>query len=284
LLSVTAKKLVADLGSLPPIPHIAAQVLKLTSDPDCSVSELQRVIGSDQALTAQILKIANSATFGMMREVRTLPQAIMTLGLNAVKSVVVASSAKDLYMHGKPTHFQVAIWEHSLVAALAGRAFGKIFRFPGYDEVFLGGLLHDIGKSVLYFKFPDRFETILQSVHSGKILDSLAEEQECFGFDHTMVGEVLLDAWNLPPTFSQCVRWHHSPKSSDEESLAMTAFVALGNVFAIEAGKGIGGPEGLESAKRDALELAGLTEDSLAARREEVLEFLEQDKVLIKGF
>lgn len=283
-MAITANKLVADLGSLPPIPHVASQVLKLTSDPDCSVSELQRVIGSDQALTAQILKIANSATFGMMREVRTLPQAIMTLGLNAVKSVVVASSAKDLYMHGSPTRYQMAIWEHSLVTALSGRAFGKIFRFPGYDEVFLGGLLHDIGKSVLHFKFPDRYGKILKSVHEGAALDSLREEQECFGFDHSMVGEVLMDTWNLPPSFSQCVRWHHDPKSSDQDSQALTAYVALGNYFAIGIGKGVGGLESLEAAKKDALELTGLTDDSLEARREEVLEFLEQDKALIKGF
>ena len=282
-MSITPNMLVADLGSLPPISHVATQILRLTSDPDCSVSELQRVIGSDQAIAAQILKIANSATFGMMREVRTLSQAIMTLGLNTVKSVVVASSAKDLYMRAT-TPFQMAIWEHSLVSALAGRAIAKIFRFPAYDEVFLGGLMHDIGKSVIFIKYPDVYGKILKSVNDGQLDDSLQAEIDAFGFDHAMVGEALSEAWNLPRTFSQCVRWHHNPGGAEPENIVLASYVALGNLFALEVGKGIGKPQSLVTPKADALEHTGITEEALAAQREVVLDYLELDRVLITGF
>ena len=283
-MSVTTNKLVADLGSLPPIPHIASQVLRLTSDPDCSVPELQRTISSDQALTAQILKIANSAAFGMMRDVRTLSQAIMTLGLNAVKSVVIASSAKDLFIRGSATYYQMAIWEHSLVSALTGRALAKIFRFSGFDEVFLGGLLHDIGKTVMYLKFPDRYIKIIKSVHDGGIPETMQAELDSFGFDHTMVGQALLDSWNLPANLSQCVRWHHSPLNAEADYRPMAAFVALGNSFALEMGKGIGDCRHLEASRTDALGLLGISEETLAAQKEVVLDYLELDKVLIMGF
>ncbi len=93
---ITPQELIANLGDLPPLPQVAAQVLRLAADPDSSADDMQRVIATDQALTAQILKIANSAMFGMMREVKTLTQAIMTLGFSTIKSVVIASSAKNL--------------------------------------------------------------------------------------------------------------------------------------------------------------------------------------------
>jgi len=283
-MTITPGKLVADLGSLPPISHVATQILKLTSDPDCSVSELQRVISSDQALSAQILKIANSATFGMMREVRTLPQAIITLGLNTVKSVVIASSAKDLYMRSTATPYLFAIWEHSLVSALAGHAIARVFRYPVCDEVFLGGLMHDIGKSVMYLKYADKYGKILKLASEGKLDDGLQAELDAFGFDHAMVGEALSNSWNLPKAFSQCVRWHHSPVSADSENALLISYVVLGNAFALEIGKGIGKPQHLASAKKDALKLTGITEEVLAAQKEVILDYLELDDVLITGF
>ena len=145
---ITPQELIANLGDLPPLPQVAAQVLRLATDPDSTTDELQRVIATDQALTAQILKIANSAMFGMVREVRTLTQAIMTLGFSTIKSVVIASSAKNLYSRGGTGLQERLLWEHALVAALSARAYARGFRSPRMEEAFLGGLMHDIGKSV----------------------------------------------------------------------------------------------------------------------------------------
>ena len=118
---ITPQELIANLGDLPPLPQVAAQVLRIAADPDASTDELQKVIGTDQALTAQILKIANSAMFGMMREVTTLTQAIMTLGFSTIKSVVIASSAKNLYNRGSSGLQERLMWEHALVTGLAGQ-------------------------------------------------------------------------------------------------------------------------------------------------------------------
>jgi len=238
---ITPHELVADLGSLPQIPHIASQVLRLTVDPDCSVNELQRLIASDQALAAQILKIANSAMFGMVREVSTLSQAITVLGLNNVKSVAIASSAKNLYRRSAAVFHQMAIWEHSVVSALAGSVLARVFHYPAQDEVFLSGLIHDVGKSVIALKYPNRYRDIINSIYNGEIEDALQAEQDAFGFDHAMVGEALLDSWNLPGILSHCVRWHHCPANADPENALLTAYIALGNLFAYEVGENIGG-------------------------------------------
>jgi HD-like signal output (HDOD) protein len=280
---ITPQELIANLGDLPPLPQVAAQVLRLAADPDSTTAELQRVIATDQALSAQILKIANSAMFGMVREVKTLTQAIMTLGFSTIKSIAIASSARNLYSRGGTGLQERLLWEHALITALAARAYGRAFRSPRTEEAFLAGLLHDIGKSVMGIKFPERYGALVRSVYNEAI-DGLEAELELFGFDHAMVGEALLMAWNLPRGLGNTVRWHHDPVHAPADDLALTAFVALGNQMAMDRNAGIGQPESLAGATQQALAILNLTPETLEAYRLQVVEALESDKDLIRDF
>ena len=280
---ITPQELISNLGDLPPLPQVAAQVLRIAADPDSTTDELQRVISTDQALASQILKIANSAMFGMMREVKTLTQAIMTLGFSTIKSVVIASSAKNLYSRGSAGLQERLMWEHALVTALTGRAYGKLLRFPRSEEVFLAGLMHDIGKSVMGIKFPDRYGAMIRTVYNEQC-DSMQLELDTFGFDHTMVGEALLRSWNLAQSIEQTVRWHHEPMETPKENRGIAALVALGNQMALDQKIGIGHPESLAVATAQALEILSLTPEILEGHKEAILSALEMDKSLITGF
>lgn len=280
---ITPKELIANLGDLPPLPQVAAQVLRIAADPDSSTDELQRVIATDQALTAQILKIANSAMFGMMREVRTLTQAIMTLGFNTIKSVVIASSAKNLYSRGTAGLQERLMWEHALLSALAARAYARQLRHPRTEEAFLGALMHDIGKSVLGLKYPERYSQLIRSVYNGQG-DGLELELELFGFDHAMVGEALLVSWNLAHALEQAVRWHHDPAQAEPDQQGLVALVAMGNQLALDRGVGIGKPESLEKTTATARVLLGLDTAALAEHQEAVLQMIELDKSLLTEF
>jgi putative nucleotidyltransferase with HDIG domain len=280
---ITPSELIANLGDLPPLPQVAAQVLRLAADPDSTTEELQRVISTDQALTAQILKIANSAMFGMVREVKTITQAIMTLGFSTIKSVVIASSAKNLYSRGGTGLQERLLWEHALVTALAGRAYAKAFRNPRAEEAFLGGLMHDIGKSVMGIKFPERYGALVRTIYNGEA-DCLESELDTFGFDHTMVGEAILHSWNLAQSLENIVRYHHDPEHAPAEDQALTALVALGNQLALDREVGLGRPESLASATAQAMEILKLTPETLEERRLAVIEALEMDKALIREF
>ena len=207
---LTPQELIRNLGDLPPLPQVAARVLRISADSDASARDLQKVISTDQALSAQILKISNSAMFGMVREVTTLTQAIMTLGFSTTRSVVVASSVKNLYSRGIVGQHERLMWQHSLVAALASSAYGRVLRFPRADEAFLAGLMHDIGKSVLVTKLPETYLTLVRRIQEGEG-DGLSLELDTFGFDHAMVGEALLRAWNISEGIQQAARWHHDP-------------------------------------------------------------------------
>jgi HD-like signal output (HDOD) protein len=261
---------------------VAAQVLRLAADPDSTTDDLQKVISTDQALTAQILKIANSAMFGMVREVRTITQAIMTLGFSTIKSVVIASSAKNLYSRGGTGLQERLLWEHALVSALAARAYAKCLRSPRAEEAFLGGLMHDIGKSVMGLKFPERYGALLRNIYNGGG-DDLESELDLFGFDHAMVGEALLHSWNLARSLENCVRWHHDPRHAPVEDQALTAFVALGNQTALDRRIGIGSPESLKGCTDQALALLGLTQEAYESHSATVAEALESDKDLIRS-
>ncbi len=280
---ITPQELIANLGDLPPLPQVATQLLRLTADPDASAEDLRRVISTDQALTGQILKIANSAMFGMVREVTTLTQAIMTLGFSTIKSVVIASSAKNLYHRGTVGLQERLIWEHALVAAIASRAFAKTLRFPRVEEAFIGGLLHDIGKSVMGVKFPERYSALLRTVYNERG-DGLALELDTFGFDHAMVGEALVQKWNLAPSLQQAARWHHDPIHAQEDHLPLAAIVALANRLALEQKAGIGDPIHLESAALQAMDILKLGPEALESHQEAVRAAIEQDKTMIAEF
>ena len=280
---ITPQELIANLGDLPPLPQVASQVLRVSADPDANAEDLRKVIAMDQALTSQILKISNSAMFGMMREVTTLTQAIMTLGFSTIKSVVIASSAKNLYNRGTVGLQERLIWEHALVSAIASRAFAKSLRFPRIEEAFIGGLLHDIGKSVIGVKFPERYSTLLRTVYNENSV-CLDLELETFGFDHAMVGEALVSQWNLATSLQAAVRWHHDPIHAQETHRELTAIVALANHLSLEEKVGIGDPKHLEGASMQAMEILQLGPEALGGIKEGVRTAIEQDKTMIAEF
>ena len=280
---MTPMEVIQNLGDLPPLPQVATRVIRITADSDTSTEELQKLIRTDQALTAQVLKVANSAMFGRMREVVTLTEAIMTLGFSTCRSVVLASSVKNLFGRPTPGIQERILWEHSLVTALTGSSFGKAVRYAPLEEVFLAGLMHDIGKSVLVMKFPEIYGELLNRVHRIEG-EGLSLELDTFGFDHAMVGEALLGSWNLSEDLAAAVRWHHDPSQAPPPFGRLVAIVALGNQMALDLQVGLGMPDVLSSATQEARDLLGLDEETYQQFRTGALEALERDKALITDF
>ena len=277
---LTPHEVIQNLGELPPLPQVATRVIRITADSDTSTEQLQNLIRTDQALTSQILKVANSAMFGRMREVSTLTQAILTLGFSTTRSVVLASSVKNLFTRGPAGLQERILWEHALVTALTGSAFSKAMRFPIAEEVFLAGLMHDIGKSVMFLKFPESYGTVLRNLQEDGG-DGLSMELDTFGFDHAMVGEALLASWNLSEGIEVVARWHHDPLQAAVEHQRLVALVALGNQMAFDLQVGIGMPDALAGATWEAMDILQLNDTTYQDYRALALEALERDKGLI---
>jgi putative nucleotidyltransferase with HDIG domain len=280
---MTPQEVIQNLGDLPPLPQVATRVIRISAASDTSAEELQELIGTDQALSLQVLKVANSAMFGRVREVNTLTQAIMTLGFFTTRSVVLASSVKNLFSRGPVGNQERLLWEHALVTALTGSAFSKAMRCSNTEEVFLAGLMHDIGKSVLTLKFPEGYGALLRRLHDQGG-DTLAMELDTFGFDHTMVGEALLHSWNIAEGVEAVVRWHHNPLQAPSEYRRLVALVALGNQVALDLQVGFGLPDSLAAATWEAQDILQLNDGTYQEHRSTAIEALERDKSLITDF
>lgn len=208
------KQLIMTVRDLPAMPHIASKVLELSSDPETSAARLQQVIADDQAMAARILKIANSALYACSRRIKTLSEAIVMLGFNSIRSLVVASAARNLYSVGgsRSGLKERLLWEHSIGCAFACRVL-VAGRHPALmEEAFLAGLMHDIGKLVLSIQVPDRFEEIVQIVYNEN-RDFQSTERELLGFDHAQVGALLVNKWKLPAVLEEVIGLHHTYES-----------------------------------------------------------------------
>jgi putative nucleotidyltransferase with HDIG domain len=280
---MTPQEVIQNLGDLPPLPQVATRAIRISADSDTSSRQLQNLIRTDQALSSQLLRIANSAMFGRMREVSTLTEAILTLGFSTARSVVIASSVKNLYNRGPASLKERILWEHALATAITGSAFSKSMRFSVTEEVFLAGLMHDIGKSAMALKFPESYITLLRRIQEEGC-DGLNLELDTFGFDHAMVGEALLRSWNLSESLQATVRWHHEPLQAPPEHCRVVALVALGNQVAIDLQIGLGSPDSLAGATWEAMDILRLDDGTYQEHRIGALEALERDRALITDF
>jgi len=223
---------------LPAMPQVASKVLELSSDPNTSAQQLQQVISDDQAMTARILKIANSALYSCSRKIKTLTEAIVMLGFNSIRSLVVTSAARNLY-NTKTSQTGLKerlLWEHSIGCAFACRIMASETKPALTEEAFLAGLMHDIGKLVLNIQTPDLFDQIVQVVYNEN-LSFASTEQDIFGFDHTHVGALLVNKWKLSPTLEEVIRNHHNDAALSPEA-PLLLYLDLGNRLCHKLGIG----------------------------------------------
>lgn len=223
---------------LPAMPQVASKVLELSSDPNTSAQQLQQIIADDQAMTARILKIANSAMYSCSRKVKTLTEAIVMLGFNSIRSLVVTSAARNLYNTSSSTTGlkERLLWEHSIGVAFACRLLVQE-RVPGLaEEAFLAGLMHDIGKLVLNLRVPDEFDEIVQLVYNDN-QTFCRTENDILGFDHAEVGARLVNKWNLSPILEDTILNHHNTEAMTVDN-QLLLYLDLGNKICHKLGIG----------------------------------------------
>ncbi len=220
------------------MPQVASKVLELSADPNTSAKQLQQVISDDQAMTGRILKIANSAMYSCSRKVKTLTEAIVMLGFNSIRSLVVTSAARNLY-NTRKSHTGLKerlLWEHSIGTAFAARILASE-RSPGLaEEAFLSGLMHDIGKLVLNLRVPEQFDEIVQVVYNENRPFHVTES-ELLGYDHTHVGALLVNKWNLSPVMEFVILNHHNPEAMTEDN-PLLLYLDLANKLCKKMGIG----------------------------------------------
>lgn len=203
------KKIINNLPELPAMPNVVAVALDVMKDPKSSVQKLCDVISNDQAITTEILKVVNSAYYGLPQQITTINQATALLGFNKIRNLILSLAVKPMLMStgGK------ILWEHSMRCAVGSEIIGKSLGRSDADESFIFGLLHDVGKVVFEIYNKAALQEVDRLVNFGA--DRFAAEKMMFGFDHTEAGAELVQKWNLPKIIKACVRYHHQPHLSE---------------------------------------------------------------------
>lgn len=222
-----AREIVGKVGELPPIPTVILESMKLLNDPSSTVKKIQEQILLDQALTSFILKVANSALYGLRKEVSTVSYAINLMGYNTTKSILTAYLSKNLYSSKGSKLIQNVLWKHSISSAIFGRKIAEKLKKVNSEEAFISSLLHDIGKGVLLKNKSDDFEKIVQLIYNEE-KTSLEAENEVLGYTHVEVGYLLMKNWRFADNIIEPVIYHSDLQDYGGENL-LVAIASLSN-------------------------------------------------------
>jgi HD-like signal output (HDOD) protein len=271
-----ALEAVRNIRHIATLPEITVQIIELVEDPDSSARDLHSMISSDLALTARMLKVVNSAFYGLPRQIASINRAVSLLGLNAVKNIAVAASLAKLFRDGElGPHFDARdLWLHSCVTASTARIIAKSNRKNAVDEAFLAGLVHDVG--VLVELQHDR-ATFAEAVKRSAAGRDLREcERECLGNDHEGFGAALCEYWKFPSSLVWVAGHHHDPVSVPAANRDLPMIVHVADRIAAEVAGGFtldlqsGGiaPEALECLGLDPLSLEAIRAQAAIVARE----------------
>jgi len=232
---------------IPPFPKIAMQVMKMLEDPKVQPKDLADVIQYDSAITANLLRTCNASYFGLPRKVSSLDEALVLLGQDALKDILIASSSARFYKGGAGEGYQLEqgdLWKHSVAVAIMSKAISRHFQGVEPGTAFTAGLLHDIGKRFLSSFVASDFKKIMDRTYIDG-LSFMAAEREILGMDHAELGALIMGKWDFSEEMIAAVRLHHDPQALLKDPL--TALVAMANTLVISMGVGVGA-DGLSGA------------------------------------
>jgi len=222
------------IENLPTIPSILRKILGIIEDPKVSLQKISDFVASDPTLTARILKMVNSPVYGFPGRISSVSHAMVILGLNAVKGLLIGVSVFEVMKKN-----MVGLWEHSLSSAIYARIIATRKNLSSPEEISVAALLHDIGKVILLIAFKEDYEKIIQSVMAKEgFLHEL--EKEYFGITHAEVGGFVAKKWNFPLKLTEPIMNHHRPQLSKNFELE-TAIVHFSNILSLSRGIGYSG-------------------------------------------
>lgn len=234
--AVSLQSAVGQLQRLPTLPSVLAGLLDAAADPEASALELGKYIAADQSLTAALLRLVNSASYGFSRQINSVTDAIVLLGFGEVRNLVLTASAFGAVPKGRDAAHRTALWRHALATAIAADRAARALRWPSGGGYYSAGLLHDIGKVALDALYPQSYGLARKEASAGRRA-VIAVETEVLGFDHAEAGAALAAHWQLPASICAAIRFHHRP-GHDGEKPSAAALIALADAIAHQAGMG----------------------------------------------
>jgi HD-like signal output (HDOD) protein len=208
---------ISEISHIATLPEITLRIIDLVEDPSSTAQDLHNVISHDPALCSRILKVVNSAFYGLPRQIGSINRAIVLLGLNAVKNIAIAASLTKLFRGGElcPRFSARSLWVHSIATAACCKLICDQLKLGLADEAFLAGLIHDIGIMVevqaMRHELLQVFEEMSFDAEGTPTCDMRQIEARLLGADHEAFGSGLCEVWKFPKSFTYVTRHHHDP-------------------------------------------------------------------------
>ena len=227
------KKIVSQIESLPSLPTIYTEIIAEMQSDDPSIKKISEIIGRDVSMTAKILQVVNSVFFGLPQRIGNPQQAVMLLGLETIKSLVLSVKIFSEFSQKKYSWFNIdAIFKHSISVSSYAKAIVKNEKMDQdlINYSLMAGLLHDLGKLILATNFKDAYQQVLTELRNSD--HSLWElEQATFGTSHAEIGAYLMGLWNLENPIIEAIAFHHCPSKSASSQMGLLTVVHIANAL-----------------------------------------------------
>lgn len=273
------------INKMPSLPTTVTKIMEICNNPTTSPADLNKVIGLDPVLMAKVMKLINSAYYGLSQEITSLVRAIIMLGINTVKNLALSTAI--LGNLGNRKNFQAlnmdGFWRHSLGVGVASKMIAKKRKIDPkkLEEYFIGGLLHDIGKIPLNNRFAEEYVATM-ALSDRQRMPLYRAEAESMETDHTGVGLMIGDAWRLGTDIKDCIQYHHSYLEYDGNNKDLLYTVVFANYFANVAELGFSGDRYPEKIDSSVTEFLHISIDYLDEVEDAVIEQIEKARIFLQ--
>ncbi|HOT42304.1 MAG TPA: HDOD domain-containing protein [Syntrophorhabdaceae bacterium] len=261
----TIRSSIEKINTLPTIPNVLKKLLKMLENPATSLNDIGHFISHDPIITTKVLRMINSPIYGFPGRIYSVNQAVILLGLNVVKGLLLSVSVYDLMKK-----VMMGLWEHSLACAITSRLMAKKKGLKEPEESSIAGLLHDIGKVALILQFQGYYETAM-STADKKNIPIMDAEKELFNINHATAGEWMAEKWSFPRNLIEIIGYHHKPHISRNFPVE-TSIVHLADILVRGRGFGFAGDRTVPPVNETAWALLNLSNDDI----KEILKELEE--------
>ncbi len=272
------ESIINNIAALPTIPEVATKILNMVNDPNVSFKAVAEEISKDQAMTTNILRLCNSAYFSKGKEISSIDRAIVILGIKEVTNIVMVVATKPI-LNKFVIGYDLAkgeLWKQGLlVGNMAKRIALLKNRRDIADITFTGGIIHNIGKTVLALFVQNTYNDIMNEINTKGCTFSEAEKA-IMGYSHQEISEKILEKWNFPPVLKAIARFYSEPENAPEEFKQEVSIVHIANTISIMAGIGIGSDGLFHQLSSYALESAEINNNELEELFSKIPEMTKQ--------
>jgi len=248
------RRFIEQIDNLPSLPAIVSRLIQVVNSPDTSAEDAAKLIQRDPALTTKMLRLANSAFYGIPRSISSVSSAVVILGFNTIRSLVLSATVMKLFSSDSGKSIDKGMfWKHSIVCAMTAKTIVRQFiniRMMDPESAFCAGILHDIGK-LIFSEFARKDYDDVCTYAKGKSIPLLQAETEILGINHADIGRILADKWALPLDLEYALVYHHDPAKAESLTDLVTT-VHMADILTHRAGVGIWENEAVTDEWKDA--------------------------------